>query len=46
MDSELVQRLQAQLLDLRTENCDFSERNKFLEAKFITVKGKLRNTSR
>jgi len=38
MDSELVQRLQAQLLDLRTENCDFSERNKFLEAKFKTVK--------
>merc|ERR1739838_362931 len=37
MDSELVQRLQNQLLDLRTENCEFSERNKFLEAKFKSV---------
>ena len=33
MDSELVQRLQTQLLDLRTENCDFKEKCKFLESK-------------
>ena len=33
MDSELVQRLQKQLLDLRSENCDFGERQKFLESK-------------
>ena len=31
MDSELVQRLQNQLLDLRTENCEFSERKRDFE---------------
>ena len=39
MDSELVQRLQKQLLDLRTENCDFGERTKFLASKLTKVTG-------
>ena len=37
MDSELVQRLQQQLLDLREENCNLSEKNKFLNGKFKSL---------
>ena len=37
MDSEVVQRLQKQLLDLRAENCDVKEKNKFIESKLKSI---------
>jgi len=33
--SELVQRLQAQVLELRAENCELKERDKYSKKKFV-----------
>ena len=44
--SELVQRLQSQLLDLRTENCEVQEREKYLRKQFKSLEIKFEESEK
>ena len=44
--SELVQRLQTQLLDLRTENCEVKEREKYILKQYKTLEAKFEESEK